>query len=103
MIQVGERFTYGNIDIRILQTYAMPGTGSPLDAAPRNIETLTALDPSGSYVLQALLLVGEDSKPEIMSSAFDEMQRLKETLRGVVDLQIGDRLVMNTRLRRENR
>ena len=103
MIQAGKRFTYGNIDIRILQTYALSSAGTPLDAAPRNLDTLTALDPSGAYVLQALLLVGEDNKPEIMASAFGEMNRLKETLRGVVDLKLGDRLFMNTRLRRENR
>lgn len=98
-IQAGERFTLGNIDIRLQRTCLLPQSSSPAEVAPRTPNDLRLLDDSTSYVLQASLTVGEDGKPEVMTGAFDEMARLKDLLKSLVDLQLGDRLTMNTRVR----
>ena len=57
------------------------------------------LDPSGAYLVQACIRVQDGSKVEIVNRGMTELLNLKETLRGVVDLDIGDRLAMDSRAR----
>ena len=57
------------------------------------------LDPSGTYTLEAQIKVQDGSKVELMNRGMNELQNLKETLKGVVDLDVGDRLAMDTRVR----
>ena len=73
------------------------GPGS-LDAV-HHLSSWKPLDPSGSYILQASVRVQDGSKPESMSLGTSELQNFKEMLKGVVDLEVGDRLAMDTRVR----
>lgn len=57
------------------------------------------LDPSGSYIVQAAVRVQDGSKVETMQKGVNELLGLKETLRGVVDMEMGDRLALDTRVR----
>ena len=57
------------------------------------------LDPSGSYVIQASIRVQDGSKVEMVNRGMTELLNVKETLKGVVDLDVGDRLAMDTRVR----
>ena len=57
------------------------------------------VDPSGSYLIQASIRVHDGSKVELMNRATAELMNLKELLKGVVDLEMGDRLAMDTRVR----
>ncbi|KAI9793512.1 MAG: Mediator of RNA polymerase II transcription subunit 18 [Peltula sp. TS41687] len=57
------------------------------------------LDQSGSYILQASVRVQDGSVPESMSVGITELLAFKEMMKGVVDLEVGDRLAMDTRLK----
>ena len=57
------------------------------------------MDPGGSYILQATVRVQDGSKVETMNKGVTELVNLKETLKGCVDLEMGDRLAMDTRVR----
>lgn len=50
-------------------------------------------------MLQASLRVADGTKQEIMSKGMDELNRLRETLKGVVELDAGDRMALDTRVR----
>jgi len=43
--------------------------------------------------------VQDGNKPETMAMAMNELMRLKETMKGVVDMEMGDRLALDTRMR----
>lgn len=58
-----------------------------------------SLDLSGSYILQASVRVQDGSKPESMTLGITELQAFKEMMKGVVDLEVGDRLAMDTRVK----
>lgn len=97
----GTRFTQNNIDLRIqhaLVDQSIQELSSP-PAVSNPVETMQAIDDSGGYILQASIRVLDDSKPEVMSTAYNELQDLKDTLRGLVELDLGDRIAMNTRIR----
>lgn len=50
-------------------------------------------------MLQASLRVADGSKPEIMSNGMKELNKLKDMLKVVVELEVGDRLALDTRVR----
>ena len=70
----------------------------PSQVLPR-LDSLVPLDPSGAYVLQASLRIQDGSKPESISVGINELKAFKEMMRGVVDLDIGDRLALDPRLK----
>jgi len=43
--------------------------------------------------------VQDGNKPETMTMAMNELMRLKETMKGVLDMEMGDRLALDTRMR----
>jgi mediator of RNA polymerase II transcription subunit 18 len=57
------------------------------------------LDPSGTYILQAAVRVQDGSKVETMSKGVNELLGLGETLKGVVEMEPGERLALDTRMR----
>ena len=57
------------------------------------------LDPSGAYVLQAAVRIQDGSKVETMTKGTNELLALKEMLKGVVDMEVGDRLALDTRVK----
>ncbi len=50
-------------------------------------------------MLQAAVRVQDGSKVETMTKAAGELLGLKETLRGCVEMEMGDRLALDTRVR----
>ncbi|CAF9920589.1 MAG: Mediator of RNA polymerase II transcription subunit 18 [Heterodermia speciosa] len=81
----GHRLTHNAIDIRLYQLF-LPDAQTPLD-------------PSGSYVLQTALRVADGQNVERMQEGVRQLTELKETLKGVVELEMGDRLALDTRVR----
>lgn len=57
------------------------------------------LDPLGGYILQASLMVQDVNKPELMTRGINELMTLKDMLKGVVDINVGDRLSLDTRVK----
>ena len=73
-------------------------TLGPQRHLPRH-NSLIPLDQSGMYTLQASIRVQDGSKPESMTLAINELKALKDMMKGVVDLEVGDRLALDTRVR----
>lgn len=63
------------------------------------LESATPLDPSGSYILQASVRVQDGQKVDRMQQGSTELLGLKELLKGAVELEMADRLSMDTRVR----
>ena len=78
--------------------HAQPGTRRPLDQLP-GFDSLKPLDSSNGFVLQASIRVQDGMKPELMNKATNELKAFKELMRGVVDMEIGDRLALDTRVK----
>lgn len=98
----GHRFIHQNIILllhRVMRSSVDAEVqGSPAKAVPK-LDNLVLLDPSSAYVLQASIRIQDGSKPESISVGINELKAFKELMRGVVDLDIGDRLALDTRLK----
>ncbi len=64
-----------------------------------DLSSWSLLDPSGAYLLQASVRVQDGGKPESMTLAVNELLAIRETLKGLVELEPGDRLAMDTRVK----
>lgn len=94
----GHRFTHHSASLllyRVTLPANMVGNGS----TSGGLHQARLLDPSGTYILQASVRVQDGSKVETMTKGVNELLGLKETLKGVVELEIGDRLALDTRVR----
>lgn len=98
----GNRFIHQNLILFLHRILRFPATGqnhqSPRQDSPR-FENLTLLDSSGAFLLQASIRIQDGSKPETMSAGINELRTFKELMKGVVDLEIGDRLALDTRFK----
>ena len=94
----GHRFTHHSIFL-ILYRIFLPASMDENDSASDGPPQARLLDPSGTYILQASVRVQDGSKVETMTKGVNELLSLKETLKGVVELEIGDRLALDTRVR----
>lgn len=98
----GERFTNQSISLLLYRIFVPAPTDddSELMRVPKAEKELgEKLDRSAGYMLQASVRVQDGSKVELINSAIKELNGLKETLKGVVELEAGERLAMDTRLR----
>lgn len=91
----GHRFTHHSTSI-VLYRISLPAS---IDSTSDGLPQARLLDPSGTYILQASVRVQDGSKVETMTKGVNELLSLKETLKGVVELEIGDRLALDTRVR----
>ena len=92
----GHRFTHHSISL-LLYRITLPAAEN--DSTTNEPPHTRLLDPSGTYILQASVRVQDGSKVETMTKGVNELLSLKETLKGVVELEIGDRLALDTRVR----
>ncbi len=56
-------------------------------------------DLSGAYVLQASVRLQDGNRPESITLGLNELKNIKEMMKGVVDLEPGDRLALDTRVK----
>ena len=94
----GCRFTHHSTSL-LLYRIGLPPTAAEIEPTSSGLAQMRLLDPSGTYILQASLRVQDGSKVETMTKGVNELLGLKETLKGVVELEIGDRLALDTRVR----
>jgi len=71
----------------------------PSDPGEVKKADLRLLDESGGYLMQASVRVQDGSKVETMQRGANELLGLRETLRGVVELEVVERLSLDTRVR----
>jgi mediator of RNA polymerase II transcription subunit 18, fungi type len=64
-----------------------------------DFKSLKPIDPSGSYVLEAKIRVQDLNTPNIVDSGVQELKRFKNQLKGCVDLNVPDRLKLDTRIK----
>ena len=86
----GHRLSHNAIDIRLYQPLLPPGPSSGANPTP--------LDPA-SYILQTSLKVQDGQNVALMQEGVRQLVELKEMLRGVVELEVGERLAVDTRVR----
>lgn len=95
----GHRYTHLSTSL-LLYRLLIPTTLQAAHLSTRiNISETRPLDPSGTFLLQAAVRVQDGSKVETMTKGMNELLSLKETLKGCVDLEMGDRLALDTRVR----
>ncbi|KAK3171196.1 NRPS [Lepraria neglecta] len=96
----GHRFTHLSTSL-LFYRLLLPSTPTEQASNPSKLDISQArlLDPSGTYILQAAVRVPDGSKVETMSKGVNELLSLKETLKGVVELEMGERLALDTRVR----
>lgn len=94
----GHRFTHNSASL-VLYRVTLPAAAVKTDSASGGPSQTRLLDPSGTYILQVSVRVQDGSKVETMTKGVNELLGLKETLKGVVELEIGDRLALDTRVR----
>ncbi|KZF25767.1 putative RNA polymerase II mediator complex subunit Srb5 [Xylona heveae TC161] len=98
----GYRFVYHNVIILVHQVLRLPPGTEPRDTPahePQPPTDLRPLDPSGAYMLHSSIRVQDGNKPESMALAITELKAFKDLMRGAVDLDVGDRLSLDTRVR----
>ncbi|KAF2184428.1 hypothetical protein K469DRAFT_709167 [Zopfia rhizophila CBS 207.26] len=100
--QEGHRFVHENIVIllhRVLQELGV----RPLETPPKPIlpafAALQPLDPSGGYILQAMIRVLDLNNPTILDAGVEELKRFKAQIKGCVELDVPDRLLLDTRVK----
>jgi len=102
----GHRLTHSSILLQLFRPLTI--TGSPgadenpsaPSLTPQNLlKSAAPLDASGAYILQASLRVYDAQKVDRMQQGTTELLNLKEMLKGAVDLEMADRLGMDTRVR----
>ena len=94
----GHALTHRNVRLELAQTLPLPVAAGPT-RAPEDTERLEPADKSGAYLLTAALRVADGSSVETMGRGFAELSALRDTLKGVVELEIGGRSAMDTRVR----
>lgn len=98
----GHHFTTNNIHLRLTRTLLLP-TNYASDTgpapAPSDVSSLSPLDASGAYLLEASLRVHDGAQPELMGRGATELMGLKEALKGVVELEPVERLALDTRVK----
>ncbi|MCJ1249971.1 Mediator of RNA polymerase II transcription subunit 18 [Trapelia coarctata] len=104
----GHRFVHGNLILLLHRPLIVPpistadqtNTPAPHPVHPLPpLETLRPLDLSGGFILQASVRVQDGNRPETMKAATNELVKFKEVMKGVVDMEVGDRLALDTRMR----
>lgn len=95
----GDMFIHNDIAIFLHRVLHYP-SGDELSLPRRQLPALkdmTLFEKSGSYVLQAFIIVQDGSNQETMKTASQHLFGLREQLKSAVVLEQADRLSLDTR------
>ncbi|KAI9733234.1 MAG: Mediator of RNA polymerase II transcription subunit 18 [Cirrosporium novae-zelandiae] len=98
----GSQFIYKNLILLLYRLRRLPREEQQPQAPRTQLppwDSLSLFDPSGGYILQASVRVQDGSKPEGMTLGVNELRNFKDLMRGVVELEVGDRLSLDARSR----
>ena len=99
---LGHRFVSGNVVIRIfrvLLTAQQLPADKILEGPPLAVAELDVLDPSGTYVVEVSVRVEDRKNAKIAEQAVAELRVFKQSVEGVIDLRVPDRLALDTRVK----
>ncbi|KAF2490903.1 hypothetical protein BU16DRAFT_493562 [Lophium mytilinum] len=98
----GHRYVHKNILILLHRVLTEPGPQSaeqsPKPSLP-TFDSLSSLDPSGTYILQASIRVVDNGSPALIDAGVEELKAFKDLLKGCVELDAPDRLLLDTRVK----
>ena len=57
------------------------------------------LDPSGTWLVEAVVRVEDGSNSKLMEQAMQELMSFKKQMEGSVEMRVPDRLAMDTRVK----
>jgi mediator of RNA polymerase II transcription subunit 18 len=96
----GHRFVFNNVVLFLHRMLRYPEPGpTGLDGTLPSFDMLKPLDPSGGYLFQASVLLADGANPAIVNLGLSEIDAAKARLKGVVNLDIPDRLALDTRVK----
>lgn len=95
---------HGNVVITVSQTLvpcpgSLPEEGDGVYAAPAPRDALKPLDESGGWTVQAAVRVVNTNDVANNGLAQKELTALRETIKGVCDLEVVERLAFDTRVK----
>jgi mediator of RNA polymerase II transcription subunit 18, fungi type len=64
-----------------------------------SFDELKPLDPSGAYILEAKIRLSDGSNASLVNVGQQELERLQNRMKGVVELKVPDRLALDTRVK----
>lgn len=99
---LGHRFVSGNVVIRIfrvLLTTQQLHADKILEGPPLSVAELSVLDPSGTYVVEVSVRIEDRKNTKIAEQAIAELRVFKQSVEGVIDLRVPDRLALDTRVK----
>jgi mediator of RNA polymerase II transcription subunit 18 len=98
----GHRFVYDNVVIFLHRILHEPGVRS-LETAPKGalpkFEDLKPFDPSGAYIIEAKIRVQDINNTAVSDAGVEELNRLKNQMKGCVELSAPERLLLETRVK----
>lgn len=97
---------HGNVIIKLFQILLPPPTPPSPTPAPDAIfgkpfptSSLTTLDPAKSWILKASVRVQSNQDVESLNTGVNGLKGFKELLKGMCDLEVAERLALDTRVR----
>ncbi|KAI3323896.1 mediator complex, subunit Med18 [Xylariaceae sp. AK1471] len=99
LIQESYSFNRGDLEIVLSRYYHLPKSepGRPVQKLPAWVD-LRPADPAQKWVLNVKLNVSEDSQPEKLAKANEELMRNKVEFEKLFDFKVVDRRVFDTRI-----
>jgi mediator of RNA polymerase II transcription subunit 18 len=100
MVIEGHRFIQGNVILYLHRYRRFPTMDTPvIDGLLPPWEKMNFLDPSGAYLLQATVQLSDGTSADIVNLGLGELENVQNTLKGVVDLVVPERLALDTRVK----
>jgi mediator of RNA polymerase II transcription subunit 18, fungi type len=96
----GHRFVWRNVVILLSRTlqYPPPATNSIRTELPE-FTSLTPLDKTGGYILQATVRLENGSSPNLRELGRQDLDSFRDRIKGVVEMKTADRLTLDTRVK----
>lgn len=98
----GHQFVHENVVILLHRILHEPGVRS-LETTPKehlpSFSQLHPLDPSGAYILEAKIRVQDLNNPALVDLGIEELKAFQTQMRGCVQLNVPDRLSLDTRVK----
>ncbi|KAF2759781.1 hypothetical protein EJ05DRAFT_498982 [Pseudovirgaria hyperparasitica] len=97
----GHRYVHKNVVIllhRLLTYHELPPSQSPVATLP-SYESLKPVDPSGAYIMQTSVRLVDNAGPDNLGRGQEELVKFQGTMKGIVELQVVDRLALDTRVK----
>ncbi|KAI9715964.1 MAG: hypothetical protein M1812_005598 [Candelaria pacifica] len=98
----GHQVIHNNVMLLLHRILRFPPSQEQLTGPYNRLHDLQGyppVDTSGAYVLQASVRLQDGNRPESISLGLNELKSMKKMMKGVVELEPGDRLALDTRVK----